>query len=162
MAATTPEPDPVTGHDDDAPPTRWPGAVRPPDSPGFEDSAKAWLFDLAPVRWRYEDVLHKHPVELARMVRLRLEADIAAMQTGLRAIRDSVMSHKAPHGGQGQHCDTSDVYAREQAWACAMRDQVKLVEEALTTVCRSTRRGRADGVGARRRPPLPGPRSAAE
>ncbi|MCQ4083081.1 hypothetical protein NGB36_21345 [Streptomyces sp. RB6PN25] len=159
MAPTTPEPDPVKGHGS-TPSARWPGAVRPPDSPGFEQSAKAWLFDLAPARWRYEDVLHKNPVELAHMVRLQLEADIAAMQTGLRSLRDSLMPHKATLGGHGAHPDTAAVYAREQAWACAMRDQVKLIEDALIVVCRSARRQRAKG--ACRRPPLPSPRPAVE
>ncbi|MBV9023647.1 MAG: hypothetical protein JO362_07600 [Streptomycetaceae bacterium] len=161
MASITPEPDPAAGHSF-TPPTRWPGAVQPPDSPGFEQSAKAWLFDLAPARWQYEDVLHKNPAELARMVRLQLEGDIAAMQTGLRALRDSLMPHKATRGEIGAHPGTADVYAREKAWACAMRDQVKLIEEALIAVCKSSRRQPATGAGIRRRPPLPGPRPMGE
>jgi hypothetical protein len=161
MASITPEPDPVASHDF-APPARWPGAVQPPDSPGFEQSAKAWLFDLAPARWQYEDVLHKNLVELARMVRLQLEGNIAAMQTGLRALRDSPMSRKTTHGGISAHPGTADVYAREKAWACAMRDQVKLIEEALIGVCKSARRQRATCTGIRRRPPLPDPRPTVE
>jgi hypothetical protein len=152
MASITPEPDPVASHDF-TPPARWPGAVQPSDSPGFEQSAKAWLFDLAPARWQYEDVLHKNPVELARMVRLQLEGNIAAMQTGLRALCDSPVPRKAAHGGISAHPGTADVYARERAWAC---------EEALIGICKSARRQRATGTGIRRRPPLPGPRPAVE
>ncbi|WP_199239459.1 hypothetical protein [Streptomyces sp. ICBB 8177] len=147
MAPTTPEPDPIVGGHREpgpapTPPARWPGAVRLPGSPGFEQSAKAWLFDLAPARWRYEELLHKHPLELARMVRLRLEADIAAMQAGLRGLRGSLLGHRP--------ADACDVYAREHAWASAMRDQVELIEEALTSALAT----------ARRRPSLPRPRPA--
>jgi hypothetical protein len=113
---------------------RWPG------SPDFEESAKAWLFDLLPARFRYEEILHRRPAQLARLARLRLEADIAAMLSGLDAMRDRPRPHdpiETPY--------LIDLYARERAWACAMLAQVVLVERRLAAL----ERGLAGGNSRR-------------
>ncbi|MGW2254708.1 hypothetical protein ACWCXH_31615 [Kitasatospora sp. NPDC001660] len=108
---------------------RWPGAVRRPGSPGFEQSAKDWLFDLAPARWRGEQVFHRKPLELASMLRLHLDAEVLAMQAGLKALRTALLG--APQRAADDAAETIDAYVREQAWARAVREQVKLVEDAL-------------------------------
>ncbi|AEW97389.1 hypothetical protein SCATT_50180 [Streptantibioticus cattleyicolor NRRL 8057 = DSM 46488] len=132
----------------------------PPGAPGFVQSAKAWLFDLAPARWRYEEALHTHPAELATMIRLHLEAEITAVQTRLRTLRGG-----APADGGGTPAVTPAVpeacavYAREHAWACAMLDQVRLIEDALITACRAAA-GRRRAGGAPRRAAVPAPRPA--
>jgi hypothetical protein len=123
-----------------AAPPRWPGAVCPPASADFEQSAKAWLFELAPARWWHEEILHRYPVELARMVRLRLEGDIMAMQAGLRAASRNVLGHEPARAGGAPQA--SELYMRESEWARAMLEQVKLVEEALRGACTRARRGR--------------------
>ncbi len=164
MAPSTPPSDPAgrrpADHADTpfppAGPARWPGAVSPPDSPGFEQSAKAWLFDLAPARWRYEEVLHKHPVELASMIRMQLEAELAAVQARLRTLHASLFADK-PRPAEA--LDTSGVYVREQMWASAMLDQVKLIEEALVAACARAKRRRS--AAGRPRSALPRPRTAA-
>ncbi|GAA1905177.1 hypothetical protein [Streptantibioticus ferralitis] len=148
MARSTPHPD-SSPYPHERPPANWPGSVRPPGSPGFEQSAKNWLFDLAPARWWHEESLHRHPVELASMVRLWLEADVHAMQTGLRGLTESLSIREA----------ASELYTHERDWARAMLEQVKLVEECLRSTLKQ----------ARKRPmahrtkhiPLPRPRPAA-
>ncbi|MFC5890626.1 hypothetical protein ACFP0N_37310 [Kitasatospora aburaviensis] len=90
-------------------------------------SAKNWLFDLAPARWRHEEVFHRNPVELACMLRLHLDAEVLAMQAGLKALRTAL-------AGRLRRADSIEIieaYVREQAWAKGMREQVALVEDAL-------------------------------
>ncbi len=106
---------------------RWPGAVRQPGCPEFEQSAKDWLFDLAPARWRHEQVLHRNPLELACMLRLYLDAEVFAMQAGLKALRAGLRGSAR----SADDAETIDTYLREQAWAKTVREQVKLVEDAL-------------------------------
>ncbi|MFF7994307.1 hypothetical protein ACFZDG_31570 [Kitasatospora xanthocidica] len=108
-------------------PVRWPGSVRRPGSAEFERSATDWLFDLAPARWRHEQVFHRNPLELACMVRLHLDAEVLAMQAGLKALRMALIG--APR--RADDTETIAAYIREQAWAKAVREQVGLVEDAL-------------------------------
>ncbi len=151
MERSTPQPEP-TPYRHERPPVNWPGSVRPPDSPEFEQSAKNWLFDLAPGRWWHEELLHRHPVELASMVRRWLEADVHAMQAGLRDLTDPVSGREA--------ClpQASELYAHERDWARAMLEQVKLVEEGLRAALNEARhRSRAHRA---KHLPLPRPRPA--
>ncbi|MBV9022721.1 MAG: hypothetical protein JO362_02670 [Streptomycetaceae bacterium] len=121
----------------------WPDAVHQPGSPGFERSVKSWLFDLAPPRCRYEDVLHRRTLELARLVRLRLEADTVAMHGGLRAlVGDPVRTH----GEFFDATELTDLYRRERDHACDTLEQVKLVERCLTEV--------GDDLPVHRHPPV--------
>ncbi|MGP4002294.1 hypothetical protein [Streptomyces sp. 8N706] len=140
------------------PPERWPGTVGPPTSPGFLQSAKTWLFEFAPPRWRHEETLHRHPVELAHVVSLHLQADIIAMQAGLSEVAQSVLAEPA----RANPSEITDFYACERDWACAMLEQVKLVEQALRAVCDSaSRRLPTAGTGrARSRAPMPRQRPA--
>jgi hypothetical protein len=105
-------------------PVRWPGTVSHPDKADFERSAKSWLFDLAPARWRYEEVLHCHPIDLALMVKEYLKARaLAAGEHRCRAVTrddDRVLAQQI-----------AEVCLRERDWAQAMLGQVVLVEEAL-------------------------------
>ncbi|MGA5702574.1 hypothetical protein [Peterkaempfera bronchialis] len=138
-------PDQPCGAPSPAPSPHWPRAVCPPASAGFEQSAKDWLFELAPARWWHEELLHRQPAELARMVRLRLEADVMAMHAGLRAVTRSMLPRDPAPGLLPQ---ASELYTRERDWARAMLEQVKLVEEALRTACGRARRRRPTAVGA--------------
>ncbi|MEE1827051.1 hypothetical protein [Streptomyces sp. BE20] len=117
---------------------RWPGAVRRPGSPEFEQSAKDWLLDLAPARWRHEEVFHRNPLELACMLRLYLDAEVLAMQAGLKALRTALIG--VPR--RRDDAETIEAYVREQAWARAVREQVRLIEDALHVACGSTARKR--------------------
>jgi hypothetical protein len=135
-----------------------------PGSPEFEQSAKAWLFEMSPARWWHEETLHRYPAELARMVRLRLEADIVAMQSALRAVTQTVA------GGDTSRPEITqvlDLYAREREWARTMREHVKMVEGALrahvanrANRAKRRRTGAADGRSGRLSLPRPRPRDA--
>jgi hypothetical protein len=118
------------------PAANWPDAVLWSGSPGFQRSARAWLFDLAPARCRYETVLHRCTVELARLVRLRLEADVVAMHARLQALE----SEQEP--ADGEFVELVDFYRRECDWTVDMLEQVKLVECGLTAGLTD---GRTDG-----------------
>ncbi|MDQ1013431.1 hypothetical protein QFZ82_007999 [Streptomyces sp. V4I23] len=131
---------------------QWPGAVCPPNTPGFLQSAKAWLFDLAPARWHYEELLHRHPVELARLVRLRLEADIMAMRAAL-------LPHPSPSAGDAEILEIMEIYRHEREWATGMREQVRQVETALGETC-GRARGKTAKTMATRHTTLPSPRPA--
>ncbi|MBD0690389.1 hypothetical protein BG452_07620 [Streptomyces sp. CBMA123] len=61
------------------------------------------------------------------MVRLHLDAQVIAVQTGLRAFRATLLG--APR--RADDTETIDAYVREQAWVEAVREQVRLVEDAL-------------------------------
>ncbi|GAA4882953.1 hypothetical protein [Kitasatospora terrestris] len=115
-----------------------------PGNPRFEQSAKDWLFDLAPTRWRHEQIFHRNPLELARALRLFLDADVLAMQAGLSALSSS------PAGARHHRDDDTaiGVCIREQSWAAAVREQVRLVQEALLAV-RTGGRPRRSGQEAR-------------
>ncbi len=166
MPQLKPQPQPeVPGDDRPAgnpatPCVRWPGALPPPGSPGFEQSAKAWLFEMSPARWWYEETFHRYPVELARMVRLRLEADIMAMQTALRTLAGGVPGRdpSCPEAAQA-----SEFYTREREWARSMLEHVKMVEAALraAVAARSGRRRSGAAAGRTARVPLPRPRPSA-
>lgn len=102
----------------------WPGAVSHPDREDFERSAKAWLFDLAPARWRYEEALHCSPLDLALMVKEYLMAWVRAAAEYRHAVAkrddDPALARQI-----------ADVCLRERDWAQSMHGQVVLVEEAL-------------------------------
>jgi hypothetical protein len=106
--------------------------VLSPGAPGFEKSAKSWLFGLCPPRWQVEQLFHRRPDELARMVRLHLEAELATAQGVLRRLR----SPRMPLDCQ----ELLDIYQRERDWVAAMRDQVCEVEAALQQCRKEPRR----------------------
>ncbi|PBC69623.1 hypothetical protein BX265_6955 [Streptomyces sp. TLI_235] len=110
----------------------WPGSVARPDSPDFERSAKAWLFELGPARWRCEGLFHRRPDELARVVRLHIESELATFRVALRRVR-----------GLGKSYDIQELfefYQQESAWAAAMSGQVWEVETALQERRKARRR----------------------
>lgn len=120
-------------------PHGWPGCVPPPGSLRFVPCAKEWLFDLAPGRWRLEPVLHRHPELLARMVRNHLRAGIAAMRLNRGSVVEGLLDYLPPGSVQ----DAVAMYAQENERAVALLQQVKIVEEALRPLARSSRRSKA-------------------
>ena len=108
-------------------PPGWPEEVRPPDSPDWERTATAWLFDLCPPDYRAYDVLHRHPVVLARMAHHHVQGAIAATRSGLSTARQDL----------SDVADTVTVeaaiatYEREGARLTAIARSLALVEQAL-------------------------------
>ena len=68
-------------------PPGWPSEVRPPDTPDWERSAVAWLFDLCPPDYRGYDVLRRHPVVLARFAAGHVGAAREAVRHGMGTAR---------------------------------------------------------------------------
>lgn len=72
------------------------------------------------------------------MLRLHLDAEVLALQAGLKALRTALLG--TPR--RPDDAETIDAYLREQAWAKTVREQVKLIEDALHLACGSAARKR--------------------
>ena len=71
-------------------PPGWPEEVRPPDTPDWERTATAWLFDLCPPDYRRHEVLLRHPVVLARFAAHHVHSGVEAARRGLATVRDEL------------------------------------------------------------------------
>ncbi len=108
-------------------PPGWPRQVRPPDAPGWEDTATSWLLDICPPEYRSYPVLRRHVVVLARFAVLHVEASQAAVRRGLSEAR-ALLRDVAEPGTVEAAIETWHV---ESARLAAERRAVGLVEEAL-------------------------------
>jgi hypothetical protein len=108
-------------------PPGWPRQVRPPDAPGWEQTAQNWLLDICPPEYRSYTVLRRHIVVLARFAVLHVEACQAAVRRGLSEAR-AVLRDVADPGTVEASIET---WHAESARLAAERRAVGLVEEAL-------------------------------
>jgi hypothetical protein len=108
-------------------PPGWPRQVRPPDAPGWEQTAQNWLLDICPPEYRSYPVLRRHIVVLARFAVLHVEASQAAVRRGLSEAR-AVLRDVADPGTVEASIET---WHAESARLAAERRAVGLVEEAL-------------------------------
>lgn len=110
-----------------AAPPGWPREVRPPDTPGWERTAEAWLLDLCPPEYRTYPTLRRHVVVLARFALLHVEAGQVACRRGLSEARADLR----------EVAEADVVEAAVQTWHAesarllGIRRAVALVEEAL-------------------------------
>jgi hypothetical protein len=79
-------------------PTGWPDGVHPPGSPGFEQSAVAWLLEVVPSDYRLHGVLVRHPVALAALARHHLAACVEGARQGYRCARAELGKDLPPSG----------------------------------------------------------------
>lgn len=101
--------------------------MRPPDAPGWEQTAVSWLLDISPPEYRSYPVLRRHPVVLARFALLHVEACQAAVRRGLSEARALLRDVAEP-----QTVETAvETWHAEAARLSAERRAVGLVEEAL-------------------------------
>jgi hypothetical protein len=108
-------------------PPGWPDGVRPPDSPEWERSAVAWLFDQCPPDYRGYDVLRRHPLVLARFAVAAVDGATAAVEAGLRTIRAELSGRVPPETVEAAVA----AYEHERHRLRAARVAVDLVERAL-------------------------------
>jgi hypothetical protein len=108
-------------------PPGWPEEVRPPDSPDWERTATAWLFDLCPPDYRLHDVLRRHPPVLARFAAHHVQAGIETARRGLATARDDLRDVADPE----TIAAALAAYEREGARLVRTQRAVGLVEEAL-------------------------------
>lgn len=125
------EPDPVPraapeGSAPTAPPG-WPAHVRPAGTADWERTAVAWLLDLCPPEFRGYPALTRHPVVLARLAVLQVEARRAAIGEALSAARGALRDHCGPSVIEG----ALQALLTEQARLLGERRAVGLVEEAV-------------------------------
>jgi hypothetical protein len=108
-------------------PPGWPAQVRPPDAPGWERTAAAWLLDLCPPDYRRYPGLRRHVVVLARFAALHVEANQAAVRRGLSEVRSDLRQVATPEVVEA----AVQTFQLEEARLLAVRREVGLVEEAL-------------------------------
>jgi len=108
-------------------PPGWPHEVRPPDAPGWEQTASAWLLDQCPPEFRGYPALRHHLVVLARLAVLHVEACQAGVRRGLSEARASLRDVTIP--------DVADraveTLLAEDARLAGVHRAVGLVEEAV-------------------------------
>jgi hypothetical protein len=108
-------------------PPGWPAEVRPPDTPDWERTAVAWLFDLCPPDYRAHEVLRRHPVVLARFAAQHVQAGVDAARRGLSTVRDELRGLADPETVAAAVA----AYEREGARLVVAVRAVALVEDAL-------------------------------
>ncbi len=108
-------------------PPGWPVQVRPAGTPQWERSAVAWLLDLCPPDYRGHAVLQRHPVALARLAALHVEAGVHAGRRALATARSDLADDLTP----GAMTELLEAVEAEEARLVAARRAVGLVEEAL-------------------------------
>lgn len=108
-------------------PPGWPRQVRPPDAPGWEETATRWLLDICPPEYRSYPVLRRHVVVLARFAALHVEASQAAVRRGLSEARAVLRDIAEPRTVEA----AVETWHTESARLAAERRAVGLVEEAL-------------------------------
>jgi len=79
-------------------PPGWPAGVHPPGSEQFEQTAVAWLLDVAPSDYRLHGVLRRHPLALAALTRHHVAACVAGARDGYRCARAELGGDLPPAG----------------------------------------------------------------
>jgi hypothetical protein len=108
-------------------PPGWPAAVRPPDAPGWEHTAGAWLLDLCPPEYRTYPALRRHLVVLARFAVLYVEASQEACRRGLSEARSELRDVADPDVVEA----AVETWLSEDARLGGVRRAAGLVEEAI-------------------------------
>jgi hypothetical protein len=112
-------------------PPGWPPQVQPPQAPGWERSAVAWLLDQCPPDYRAYDVLRAHPVVLARFARQHLDAAVEAARAGWRTARADLRDVVTPEVIEA----VIGAYDREGRRLAQAARAAGLVEAALRGEC---------------------------
>jgi hypothetical protein len=108
-------------------PPGWPRQVRPPDAPGWEHTAAAWLLDLCPPEYRGYPALRRHLVVLARFAVLHVEACQEACRRGLSEARSDLRDVADPDVVDA----AVETWLTEDARLGGVRRAAGLVEEAI-------------------------------
>lgn len=108
-------------------PPGWPDGVRPPHTPGWEETAASFLLDCCPHEYRAYPVLRRHVVVLARFAAEHVESQVAACRDGIGGVRASLGELVTP-----EVLDAAlAAWHEQEAFLRRRRREVALVEEAL-------------------------------
>ncbi len=108
-------------------PPGWPGGVRPPGAPDWEDTAVAFLLDCCPPDFRQYAVLRRHPVVLARFAVTAVAAQAEACRAGLATCRADLARLVSPDALEA----AASAWQEEEAALRRTGREVALVEAAL-------------------------------
>ena len=108
-------------------PPGWPAGVHPPGSEQFEQTAVAWLLDVAPPDYRLHGVLRRHPLALAALTRHHVAACVAGARDGYRCARAELGGDLPPAGLDA----VLAAYRSEGRRLVATARAVELIERAL-------------------------------
>ena len=108
-------------------PPGWPAGVHPPGSEQFEQTAVAWLLDVAPSDYRLHGVLRRHPLALAALTRHHVAACVAGARDGYRCARAELGGDLPPAGLDA----VLAAYRSEGRRLVATARAVELIERAL-------------------------------
>ncbi|MCO5309243.1 MAG: hypothetical protein M9891_08135 [Austwickia sp.] len=82
----------------DGVPAGWPPGVPPPDAPGWERAAVAWLLDQCPADYRLYEPLRRHPAALAWLAANHVAAQVEAARESYRRARVELGESLGPGG----------------------------------------------------------------
>lgn len=112
-------------------PPNWPAEVLPPQTPGWERSAVAWLYDLCPPDYRAHDVLRRYPLLLARFAAQHVAGGLAAAREGFRTLRADVAAGRLGELPPDAVDAAIGAYEREGRRLARTASQVDLIAGAL-------------------------------
>ena len=118
---------PRSGSDPRGLPPGWPGQVAPADTPGWVQSARAWLLDLSPPDYRGYPVLNRHPLALAFITHAHVEAGLAAVRQARGQARSAFSDLLSP----SELAALLEVLDHEELRLLAAGRGVALVTDAL-------------------------------
>jgi hypothetical protein len=102
----------------------------PPDAPGWQHAAVAWLLDQCPPEYRQHEVLRRHPAVLARATRWHVAAGIDGHTRALGLVRTELAGAVPPDAVEAAVV----VLEREKQRLEALLPQVSAVDAALRGV----------------------------
>jgi hypothetical protein len=108
-------------------PPGWPEQVPPPEHPGWQHRAAAWLFDLCPPDYRGHGVLRRHEIVLAHLAAGHVEASLQGVARGIATLRAD-LADAVPPAAVDEALEALD---HERARLLRAQRGVALVEQAL-------------------------------
>ena len=108
-------------------PPGWPPRVPPPGARGWREVAVGWLLDHCPADYRMYAAWRRHPVALAWLTVIHLDAQLEAMRGAWRGVRVDLGEALEPEAVT----DVIDALEAEGARLVEVRRAAGLVLEAM-------------------------------
>ena len=108
-------------------PPGWPARLPPAGAPGWRRAATAWLLDQCPAEYRGYPVLTRHPIALARLAGLHLQASADACRQAVATARSDLADDLPPPA----LTEVLEALETEQARLLAAARAAVLVQRAL-------------------------------